>query len=84
MVQRQFATSDNAVGFGYEDEGLGLRQYLGEHGCIDALTVDQVGLGSPSRSALFTSIGRLNEVDDGRDVMGGGESEPQVGHDRRI
>ena len=81
MVRRQLAASDNAVGLGDQDEGLRLVHLLGEHGCIDPLAIDEVGLSGPALSTLFASIGRLNEVDNGRDVMGGGESEPQVGHD---
>lgn len=84
MVHRQLAASDNAVCLCDQDERLRLVHLLGERGCIDALAIDEVGLSGPARSTLFSSIGRLNEVDNGRDVLGGGVSEPDDGHDGGI
>lgn len=69
----EFAAADDAVGLGEQHISVGRGQHLGEHGCVDALSVDEIGFGGPALPTPLASICRLNELSDGRDVLDGGE-----------
>ena len=58
--------------------GVGLVQQGRQHRGVDALAVEQVGLGGPARPAGLAPVRRLDQGHHGVDVVGGGEREDEL------